>query len=198
MSVDEVDRGRRRFLTAATSVIGGVGAACAIFPFIASWEPSVKAQALGAPVEVDISKLESGQKITVAWRGLPIFVVNRPKDAIEHLSLVESHLRDPLSHESQQPKYADNFYRSIKENIFVVEAVCTHLGCVPLYKPEIGSIDADWQGGFFCPCHGSKYDMAGRVYKGVPAPLNLVIPPYEYKTDTLIVIGTDSQKGETA
>jgi ubiquinol-cytochrome c reductase iron-sulfur subunit len=195
---EEMDTERRRFLTTATSVIGGVGIACAAYPFIASWQPSVKTQALGAPVEVDISKIEPGQKITIAWRGLPIFVVNRTQESIEHLALIKNHLRDPLSRESIQPKYATNEYRSIKENIFVVEGICTHLGCVPLYKPQVGSVEPDWQGGFFCPCHGSKYDMAGRVYKGVPAPLNLAIPPYEFKSDTIIIVGTDTQKGEAA
>lgn len=195
MNASEIDKGRRRFLTAATSVIGGVGAAFVAFPFLASWSPSNRAKALGGPVEVDISKIEPGQKITVPWRGQPIFVVHRTKEELAGLSLIERDLRDPLSKESVQPKYADNVYRSRKEDIFVVIGICTHLGCVPLYKPEVGSIEASWQGGFYCPCHGSKYDMAGRVYKGVPAPLNLAIPPYAYKSDTLIVIGFDSEKG---
>ncbi len=193
MSVDEADLGRRRFLTATASVIGGIGAACAAFPFLASWAPSIRTRALGAPVEVDISKIEPGQKITVAWRGQPIFVVHRTKEELDNLTLVTNQLRDPNSKEPQQPSYADNLYRSIKPDILVLIGICTHLGCVPLYKPTVGSIEAGWEGGFFCPCHGSKYDLAGRVYKGVPAPLNLPVPPYQYVSDTLIRIGEDSQ-----
>ncbi len=196
MNADEMDVGRRRFLTAATSVIGGVGAAFVAYPFLASWSPSEKTRALGAPVEVDLSKLEPGQKITIAWRGKPVFIVNRTKNYLDHLAAVNNDvLRDPLSEEPQQPPYATNAYRSIKEDILVVIGICTHLGCVPLFKPEVGVIDSSWEGGFFCPCHGSKYDLAGRVYKGVPAPLNLVVPPYKYKSDTIIVVGEDNQQG---
>jgi ubiquinol-cytochrome c reductase iron-sulfur subunit len=195
MNADEMDMGRRRFLTVTTSVIGGIGAAFVAFPFAASWEPSVRARALGAPVEVDISKIEPGQKITVAWRGQPVFVVHRTKEELENLKLVTSYLRDPDSKESVQPKYADNPYRSEKPEIFVVIGICTHLGCVPLYKPEIKSVDATWEGGFFCPCHGSKYDMAGRVYKGVPAPLNLPVPPYQFLSDSKILVGEDVKQG---
>lgn len=195
MSVEEMDVNRRRFLTAATSVVGGLGLACAAIPFITSWEPSAKARALGAPVEVDISKLELGQKITVPWRGQPIFVVHRTSQELSALSSLDPLLRDPFSKESEQPKYAVNEYRSIKKDILVVIGICTHLGCVPLYKPEVNSVEQGWEGGFFCPCHGSKYDMAGRVYKGVPAPLNLVIPPYQYLSDTRIIIG-DDKKGD--
>jgi ubiquinol-cytochrome c reductase iron-sulfur subunit len=191
MDAEGTDTARRRFLTATASVIGGVGVACAAFPFIASWTPSVRARALGAPVEVDISKLEPGQKLTVAWRGQPIFIVHRTQEELNSLALVTSELRDPLSRESIQPSYAANVYRSIKPDILVLIGICTHLGCVPLYKPELGSVQADWGGGFFCPCHGSKYDMAGRVYKGVPAPLNLVVPPYQFVTDTQLLIGSD-------
>lgn len=189
---------RRRFLTAATSVVGGIGAAFVAYPFLASWMPSEKAQALGAPVEVDISKIEPGQKITVPWRGQPIFVVHRTKKELDELPRLNDLLRDPESKEPQQPKYADNLFRSIKEDILVVVGICTHLGCVPLYKPEIGSVEPGWEGGFFCPCHGSKYDMAGRVYKGVPAPLNLVVPPYRYSKETVIVIGEDQGKAASA
>jgi len=195
MSADEMDTGRRRFLTATASVIGGIGATFAMFPFLASWAPSVKTRALGSPVEVDISKIEPGQKITVAWRGQPIFVVNRTQAELNSLTLVTNHLRDPLSKESVQPAYADNMYRSIKPNLLVLIGICTHLGCVPLYKPEVSSVETGWEGGFFCPCHGSKYDMAGRVYKGVPAPLNLVVPPYKYINDTLILVGDDTPSG---
>jgi len=192
MDTQEMDGSRRRFLTATASVIGGVGIAAASFPFLASWAPSVKARALGAPVEVDISKIEPGQKITVAWRGQPIFVVHRTREELDSLSLVTTHLRDPSSQESQQPAYADNLYRSIKPDILVLVGICTHLGCVPLFKPEVASVEAGWEGGFFCPCHGSKYDLAGRVYKGVPAPFNLTVPPYKYVKDTLLLIGEDT------
>jgi ubiquinol-cytochrome c reductase iron-sulfur subunit len=195
MSADEMDTGRRRFLTAATTVIGGIGAAFVAYPFIASWSPSEKARALGAPIEVDISKIEPGQKITVEWRGQPIFIVNRSKESLNLLPSIEKNLRDPLSLESVQPVYAKNEYRSLKENILVVLGLCTHLGCVPLFKPVIGSLEAGWEGGFFCPCHGSKYDMAGRVYKGVPAPLNLPVPPYKYLSDTIILVGDDKEQG---
>ena len=195
MSASEADPGRRRFLTATASVIGGIGVACAAYPFLASWAPSIRARALGAPVEVDISKIEPGQKITVAWRGQPIFVVHRTKEELNGLSMINNLLRDPDSKEPQQPAYADNLYRSIKPEILVLIGICTHLGCVPLYKPTVGSVEAGWEGGFFCPCHGSKYDMAGRVYKGVPAPLNLPVPPYKYIKDSVIVIGDDNQAG---
>lgn len=195
MNADEMDTGRRRFLTATTTVIGGIGAAFVAYPFIASWSPSEKARALGAPVEVDISKIEPGQKITVEWRGQPIFIVNRSKESLNLLPAVDKNLRDPLSLESVQPTYAKNEYRSIKENILVVLGICTHLGCVPLFKPVAGSLEAGWEGGFFCPCHGSKYDMAGRVYKGVPAPLNLPVPPYKYLSDTVILVGDDKEQG---
>jgi ubiquinol-cytochrome c reductase iron-sulfur subunit len=199
MNLEELDTGRRRFLTTATTVIGGIGVACAAFPFLASWAPNSKAKALGAPVEVDVSKIEPGQKITVPWRGQPIFVVHRTPKELADLSLVSQYLRDPNSTEvTQQPSYAQNEYRSIKKDILVLIGICTHLGCVPLYKPEVGSIEPTWEGGFFCPCHGSKFDMAGRVYKGVPAPLNLVVPPYKFKTDTILVIGEDETPGDAA
>lgn len=193
MSEEKVDTGRRRFLTVATSVIGGVGIAYAAAPFITSWLPSGKAQALGAPVKIDVSKLEPGAQLTVEWRGQPIWVIHRTKEMLGKLKSLDKLLRDPLSEQNQQPKYADNEYRSIKPELLVVVGICTHLGCVPMYRPEIGSIDPSWPGGFFCPCHGSKYDLAGRVYKGVPAPLNLVVPPYQYISDSVIVVGEDQK-----
>lgn len=192
MATDETDLERRRFLTLATSVIGGVGIGLASVPFISSWLPSAKAMALGAPVEVDVSKIEEGQKITVAWRGQPIFIVHRSAAAIGTLEGMTSSLRDPTSAESQQPQYTHNQHRSIREQILVIVGICTHLGCVPVYHPKKGSIEAAWQGGFFCPCHGSKYDMAGRVYKGVPAPANLPIPPHHYVNDKILIIGEDA------
>jgi ubiquinol-cytochrome c reductase iron-sulfur subunit len=195
MSGETIDTDRRRFLVSAASLIGGVGAACAAFPFLASWMPSVRARALGAPIEVDITKIEPGQKITVSWRGQPVFVVRRTPQSLADLQALAPKLRDPLSKESLQPTYATNLDRSIKPEILVLIGICTHLGCVPLYKPTPGTVEAGWEGGFFCPCHGSKYDMSGRVYKGVPAPLNLAVPPYQYLKDTLLLIGDDSKVG---
>ncbi len=192
MSVDEMDTSRRRFLRRSTTVIAGLGVGAAIYPFLAAWSPSEQVKALGAPVEVDISKIEPGQKITIAWRGQPIFIVHRNQAELASLSQVTDKLRDPDSLESSQPTYAQNQYRSIKKDILVLIGICTHLGCVPLFEPNLNSVEAGWEGGFFCPCHGSKYDMAGRVYKGVPAPLNLAIPPYKYLQDTLILIGEET------
>lgn len=196
MANEVVDHGRRRFLTAATSVVGAVGVAVAIVPFIKSWQPSARALAAGAPVKADLSKIESGQMVRVAWRGLPIFLVNRSKAQIATLSTkdVESRLRDPKSQEtSQQPAYAQNVTRSIKPEWLVMIGICTHLGCVPDFEPKIGPepFDPDWKSGFFCPCHKSRYDIAGRVYDGVPAPLNMVIPPYHFIDDLHVQIGVD-------
>jgi len=195
MNKDDVDVGRRRFLTAATTVLGGVGAAFALVPFLGAWKPSAKAQAAGAPVEIDISRLEESAQMTVEWRGKPVWVVRRTKAMIDELNNLTSRLRDPDSNESLQPADAKNVWRSIKPEYFVAIGICTHLGCVPTYRPDIGGVSADWPGGFYCPCHGSSYDLAGRVYKGVPAPLNLEIPPYEYLSDTVLLIGAN--KGET-
>lgn len=189
MSTDETDTSRRQFLTAATTVIGGIGLGLAAVPFIGSWLPSTKAQALGAPIDVDLTKIEIGQKITIPWRGQPIFVVHRTKEEVSELPSLNNLLRDPLSTEPQQPKYITELYRSIKPEYIVLVGICTHLGCVPLYKPTPGSVQPDWKGGFFCPCHGSLYDLAGRVYKGVPAPLNLVVPPYKFVSDTVLRVG---------
>lgn len=186
-----VDASRRKFLTTATSVVGGIGAAFAAIPFAGSWSPSAKAQALGAPVEVDVSKIAPGQKITLSWRGQPVFVVHRTDDNLQQLAKLTSQLRDPLSNKSIQPSYITTESRAIKDQYLVVVAICTHLGCVPVYKPKLGSLDAAWLGGFFCPCHGSKYDLSGRVYTGVPAPTNLTIPPYRYVNDSLLIIGED-------
>ncbi len=188
-----VDLERRRFLTKATMVLGSVGAACAAVPFVKSWLPSARAQAMGAPIEIDLSKLEEGAQLTVEWRGQPVWVIRRSAKMLEGLKALEGLLRDPQSKEPQQPEYAQNAYRSVKPEYLVLVGLCTHLGCVPTYRPDIGGIDADWPGGFYCPCHGSKYDLAGRVYKGVPAPTNLPVPPYRYLDDSLIVIGQDGE-----
>ena len=196
---EEIDVERRRFLTTASAVVGGVGVAYAAVPFIASWSPNAKTQAAGAPVEVDVSKLAVGQQLTVEWRGKPVWVINRSATMLEDLPKLNEQLRDPDSNTDQQPTYAHNLYRSIKPEYFVAVGICTHLGCVPNYRPDVGSLGAGWLGGFLCPCHGSKFDLAGRVYKGVPAPLNLEIPPYTYLSDTIIQIGGEHNKeGATA
>ncbi|HFL8824214.1 MAG TPA: ubiquinol-cytochrome c reductase iron-sulfur subunit [Candidatus Azoamicus sp. OHIO1] len=182
---------RRKFLTIATSTLGGIGVGFAAIPFIASWFPSAKAKAMGSPVDIDISKIEIGQRITVEWRGQPIFIINRSYETIQKLDSLKDKLRDPDSIEHQQPIYATNKHRSIKDNILVITGICTHLGCVPLYKPKIKEIDPSWIGGFFCPCHGSKFDLAGRVYKGVPAPCNLLVPPHKYLTEKVLRIGEE-------
>jgi ubiquinol-cytochrome c reductase iron-sulfur subunit len=193
MSGDDVNPGRRRFLTAATTVVGGVGVAFAMVPFISSMQPSAKARAAGAPVRADISKLEIGQMIRVKWRGKPVWVVNRTPEMVEALPTLDPVLRDPESLESEQPEYAANEYRSVKPEFLVLIGICTHLGCSPTYRPDVAPADLgpDWIGGFFCPCHGSRFDLAGRVYKGVPAPLNLPVPPYRYLSETEIIIGED-------
>jgi ubiquinol-cytochrome c reductase iron-sulfur subunit len=193
MSGDNTNTGRRRFLTAATSVVGAVGVGFALVPFISSMQPSAKARAAGAPVRADISKLEPGQMIRVKWRGKPVWLVKRTDDMLEVLPKLDSELRDPASEQPQQPPYAQNEYRSIKPEILVTVGICTHLGCSPTYRPDVGAADlgADWKGGFFCPCHGSRFDLAGRVFKGVPAPLNLEIPPHRYLSDNELVIGED-------
>ena len=193
MSGDETNTGRRRFLTAATTVVGAVGTGFVLVPFISSMQPSAKARAAGAPVRVDISKLESGQMLRVKWRGKPVWVVKRTPEMLGTLAGLEGRLRDPASQESEQPEYAQNEVRSIKPEILVLIGICTHLGCSPTYRPDVAPADlgADWQGGFFCPCHGSTFDIAGRVYAGVPAPTNLPVPPHRYLSDTEIMIGED-------
>ena len=196
MSNNGVNESRRRVLTALTSAVGAAGVVGAAVPFVGSWSPSAKAKAAGAPVEVNISKIQPGQMITVAWRGKPVYILFRTKEALESLHEVEGRLRDPNSDKSEQPAYAHNETRSIKPAMLVMLGVCTHLGCAPAYEPkaqadQVG--DPEWVGGFFCRCHGSKYDLAGRVFKGVPAPTNMTIPPYKYLSDDVIVIGLDQE-----
>lgn len=196
MSNEGVNNGRRRFLVASTSVIGAVGAVGAAVPFVASWNPSAKAKAAGAPAKADISKLEPGQQMIVEWRGKPVWIVRRTAEALANLEKLNDLLADPSSEEQQQPAYIPGTsVRAIKPEIMVMTGICTHLGCSPTYRPELAPEDlgADWLGGFFCPCHGSKFDLSGRVYKGVPAPTNLVIPPHVYESDTIIVIGIDPE-----
>lgn len=190
MSSEGIDKSRRRFLTAATSVVGGAGVVAVAVPFLSSWNPSARAQSAGAPVEANISKLEPGQQIIVKWQGKPVWIVRRDEEALATLPKIAPDLRDPESNESIQPEYAKNEHRSIKPEYLVVVGICTHLGCSPSFRPEI---TADWLGGFFCPCHGSRFDFAARVHKGVPAPTNLVIPPHRYVAESVVLIGEDGE-----
>jgi len=182
---------RRDFLYLATAAVGLTGAALAVWPFIDSMEPAADTRAAGGPLDVDLAPLQPGQQITVKWRGKPVFVVRRPPDALKTLQdpKLVSQLRDPDSKENQQPGYAANWHRSIKPEYLVVVGICTHLGCVPDYKPTPNSIGPGWLGGYFCPCHGSRYDLAGRVFQGVPAPYNLPVPPYHFTAETAARIG---------
>lgn len=191
---EAVDLGRRQLLTTATTVTGIVGVAFAATPFLASWQPSARAKALGAPIEIDISKLEPGAMLKVEWRGMPVWVVRRSPEMLASLQTDTSLLLDPMSQASEQPTYAKNIDRSRSPEYFVVLGVCTHLGCSPLPKFTVGdvTVSSDWPGGFYCPCHGSKFDLAGRVFKGVPAPSNLRVPPYAFVGTTKITIGQDT------
>ena len=195
MPNEGVNQGRRRFLTATTVVVGGAGAVTALVPFIKSWEPSERAKNAGAPVLADITKVEAGARLVIAWRGQPVWVVNRTKAMLDTLPQVDTRLKDAKSVADQQPKYAQNEARAIKPEWFVVIGICTHLGCSPDFVPEIKPepFDPEWKGGFFCPCHKSRYDISGRVFQGVPAPLNLVVPPYKFVDDTHIMIGVNPE-----
>jgi len=193
---DSTNAGRRRFLAGSTAAVGAAGVVGAAAPFIGSWNPSAKAKAAGAPVKANLSKIEPGQMIIVEWRGKPVYIVRRTTETLANLVKMNDNLRDPQSLEPQQPEYVSGLARSIegKEEFLILLGLCTHLGCAPMYRPEVGAADlggAEWMGGFFCPCHGSKFDLAGRVLKGVPAPLNLEVPPHVYDTDTVITIGVD-------
>jgi ubiquinol-cytochrome c reductase iron-sulfur subunit len=195
MANEGVNYGRRRFLTATTAVVGGAGAAMAAVPFVKSWEPSERALNAGAPVLQDISKIEPGQRFSVLWQGKPVSIVNRTQAMLDTLPALNKRLRDPDSLVSEQPKYAQNINRSIKPEWLVMVGICTHLGCPPEFVPEVKPepFDPEWQGGFFCPCHKSRYDISGRVFQGVPAPLNMVVPPYKFVDDTHILIGVHSE-----
>jgi ubiquinol-cytochrome c reductase iron-sulfur subunit len=196
MANQDVNPGRRRFLTATTAVVGGVGVVAAAVPFIKSWQPSARAQVAGAPVTEDISKLEIGQRLIVQWRGQPVWIIRRTPEMLAALPAQDARLRDPNSdNPDQQPGYAKNATRSIKPEIAVLVGTCTHLGCSPLFKPELvpQPFDADWKGGFYCPCHNSRFDLAGRVYQGVPAPTNLKVPPYHFVDDNRIEIGVNPE-----
>ena len=195
MSSDGVNKGRRRFLVATTSVVGGIGVGFAAVPFIKSWMPSARAQAVGAPVEVNIGKLREGQLLKVQWRGQTIGVLRRTQEMITGLAKVDEMLVDPQSADSEQPEYAQGEERALNPEILVVNMHCTHLGCVPQMIPQVGPqpFEENWQGGFYCPCHKSKFDLSGRVYKGVPAPANLKIPPYSFLDERTVMIGVSPQ-----
>ena len=196
MSTDTVDKGKRRFLVTSTSVVGAVGAGFVAVPFVASWMPSERAKNAGAPVEADISRLEEGRMMTVEWQSKPVWIVKRSEKTLADLAANVDNLSDPSSDNvDQQPEYAKNQVRSIKPEILVLVGICTHLGCSPTFRPDIAPADLgeNWLGGFFCPCHSSKFDMAGRVFSGVPAPTNLAVPPHYYVSDNSILIGQDGE-----
>jgi ubiquinol-cytochrome c reductase iron-sulfur subunit len=193
---DEIDLARRCFLRRATVAVGGIGLAATAVPFVNYWEPSSDTEAAAAPVTVDISALQPKEQLTISWRGQPIWLIRRTQEMLDSLPKLTDQLRDPLSEEDQQPPYAKNIHRSIKPEYFIAIGVCTHLGCIPNYRPDVGGISPDWLGGFYCPCHGSSYDLAGRVYKGVPAPLNLKIPRHQFLNETQVVIGEDKEGAE--
>jgi len=187
---------RRRFLTAATSVVGVGGVAGVAVPFLGSWNPSEKAKAAGAPVRADIGGIEPGQMAVIEWRGKPVYVLRRTAEQVSDLATLNGDLKDPLSEASAQPAYISGEARALNEELLVIVGLCTHLGCAPKFRPEVGAADMggdEWLGGFFCPCHGSKFDLAGRVYKGVPASANLEVPPYSFEGENVLVIGVDAE-----
>jgi ubiquinol-cytochrome c reductase iron-sulfur subunit len=192
-----VNTKRRRFLIGSTSLVGAVGAAGAAVPFVGSWNPSARALAAGAPITIDISRLNPGELLgpMPAWRGQPVYVFMREESTLESLTARSEQLADPESEEDQQPEYCQNEFRSIKPEVMIMVGLCTHLGCAPILNAEVvpQDYDPEWQGGFFCPCHGSMFDLAGRVYSGVPAPDNLVVPPHFYESDSVVVIGLDGE-----
>lgn len=192
-NTDEVDEKRRRFLLNGVGILGGISTIFAMTPFISSWFPSSKAKATGIPVEVDLSELEPGQQVTVEWRGKPVWIVRRTQKMLKNLSEHENQLRDPDSLVQQQPLYAKNRHRSINPEYLILIGICTHLGCSPKYTPNENSLGSDWPGGFYCPCHGSTFDMSGRVFKGVPAPINLEVPPYRFVSEHVVIIGEATQ-----
>ncbi|MDA9877338.1 ubiquinol-cytochrome c reductase iron-sulfur subunit [bacterium] len=199
MTSDGVNHSRRKFLLGATSVVGGAGVVGAAIPFVSSWQPSAKAKAAGAPVKVNISKLEVGGRLVVEWRGKPVYIVRRDAAALATIdTITDGILKDPASESAAQPDYVAGSARTLagKEEFLVLVGLCTHLGCAPMYRPDVGALDLGgdaWMGGFFCPCHGSKFDLSGRVYAGVPAPTNLEIPPHVYESDDVVIIGIDSE-----
>lgn len=196
MGQDGVNKTRRTLLVAGTAGVGAVGGVSLLVPFVGSWLPSEKAKAAGAPAKVDINKLEPGAMLTAEWRGKPVFVARRTQESLDNLGTLNDRLKDPdNTNKAQQPAYADNVYRSREPELIVLLGVCTHLGCAPKYFPEVKpeQFDPNWQGGWFCPCHGSRFDLAGRVYSGSPASDNLIVPPYSYEGDGVVVIGVDEE-----
>lgn len=195
MSEKETDQGKRQFLVAATTVAGGVAAGAAAVPFVASMLPSERAKAAGAPVEVDLSVIAPGERVTIEWQGKPVWVVRRTKEMLDSIRGNDGNVADPQSKKKMQPEYATNEMRAIKDEYLVVVGICTHLGCSPVSKfaKQAEAFDPNWQGGFYCPCHGSLFDLAGRVFKNKPAPDNLLVPPYKYLSDTRIVVGEDAK-----
>ena len=199
MTSDGVNHSRRKFLLGATSVVGGAGVVGAAIPFVSSWQPSAKAKAAGAPVKVNISKLEIGARLVVEWRGKPVYIVRRNAESLAMISSIgEGVLADADSDSAKQPGYVAGDARTLagKEEYLILVGLCTHLGCAPMYRPDVGAVDLGgdaWLGGFFCPCHGSKFDLSGRVFAGVPAPTNLEVPPHVYESDDVVVIGIDSE-----
>ena len=199
MNGEVVNESRRKFLLGATSVVGGAGVVGAAVPFVASWQPSAKAKAAGAPVKVNISKLEVGARMVVEWRGKPVYIVRRTAETLAAISEIgDDILRDADSQEASQPDYVDGSARTLagREEYLILVGLCTHLGCAPLFRPDVGAADLggdSWMGGFFCPCHGSKFDLSGRVFAGVPAPKNLEVPPHMYESDNIVIIGVDAE-----
>lgn len=190
--IEAIDEDRRRFLLKTTGLVGGLGALCALTPFAVSLLPSSKTAAKAGPVEVDIGHLNPGEQMTVAWRGQPVWIIRRTAEEIKALNQPNPYLRDPNSLAEQQPDYAKNDYRSVNPEYLVLIGICTHLGCTPKYKPSMDNLGKNWPGGFICPCHGSRFDLAGRVYKSMPAPLNLEVPPYRFINEKLILIGDEA------
>ncbi|WP_300426299.1 ubiquinol-cytochrome c reductase iron-sulfur subunit [uncultured Thalassolituus sp.] len=196
MSQDGVNKARRTLLVGATAGVGAVGAGFLAVPFVKSWMPSEKAKAAGAPAKIDVSKVEPGAMVTAEWRGKPVYVARRTDDMLNTLEGLADRLKDPENaNKAQQPEYADNLYRSRKPELIVLLGVCTHLGCAPKYVPEVEPqpFDPNWQGGWFCPCHGSRFDLSGRVFNGSPASDNLIVPPYSYEGENVVVVGVDEE-----
>jgi ubiquinol-cytochrome c reductase iron-sulfur subunit len=195
MSDDGIDKDRRRFLTTTATAVGGVGAVATAVPFISTMTPSARARAIGAPIEVDISDITPGERKIVKWQGKPVWILRRRQEDLDELAKPGDEIKDPESEEQQQPDYAKNLYRSISPEYLIVIGLCTHLGCSPTFVPKEveNDLGPEWKGGFFCPCHGSLFDLAGRVYKGFPAPTNLLVPPHQYLTETRVLIGDDSE-----
>jgi len=199
MAVDSMNLERRQFLTGTATVLGGLGAGVSAIPFVSTFQPSERAKAIGAPVEANIDQIEPGQRVTYKWRGKPVWIIRRTKKQLADLEQSRDILADPDSTKSEQPSFAENAWRSLNREYLVLVGICTHLGCSPSFRPLVGDevMGAEWVGGFYCPCHGSKFDLAGRVYSGVPAPTNMDVPPYKFLNDTKILIG-ESAEGESA